>query len=89
MNKLKTLVTVSKYSWFVAIGLMLFSWLRLWTYGFSTTNYQIEDKFIYIGVLGGWLFICIFYIALVLLAGSFILKAINNLEHYVLGKNSE
>lgn len=89
MNKLKTLVVVSRYSWIVAIVLMLFSWLRLWSSAFANIKYQIEDSFINIGVLGGWLFIMIFYTSIILFAGWFVLRMINNLEHDVLGRKHD
>lgn len=80
MNKFKTLVNISICSWVIAIILMLFTWFRIWTLVFATTNYRIEDTFIYIGVLGGWLFVCVFYVALIILAGYFIIGIIKKLD---------
>ena len=55
----------------------------VFAYAFSNVHYVIEDKFMYIGVLGGWLFIWIFYPAIILAAGYFILRAIKSLANSV------
>ena len=77
MNNFKILITISKFSWFVAIALMLVTWIQMWNSGFANIHYIIEDKFIYIGILGGWLFIWFLYFTIILFAGYFILKLIN------------
>ena len=86
MNKFKALVSFSKFSWIVAIVLMSVNWFRLWDYAFRNTHHVIEDKFIYIGILGGWIFVGFFYIAIILLVGYFILRTIGELKDDVLGR---
>lgn len=83
MNKFKALVKVSQYSWVVATFLMLLTWLQIWTYAFSHTHHVIEDKFIYIGILGGWIFVGLFYGALILLSGYYIIGLIVRLAKSV------
>lgn len=76
MNKFKTLVQTSQFLWVLATILMVVNWLRIWDYAFSNNYYVIEDKFIYIGILGGWLFVGFFYLTLIIFGGYFIIKGI-------------
>jgi len=76
MNKFKILIKISESLWVVAIILMSVNWIRLWDTAFKNTNYIIEDKFIYIGILGGWIFVWILYLFLIIFVGYLILKVI-------------
>ena len=89
MNKFKTLVNISVCSWFVATTLMIFTWLRIVNYAFASVHYVIEDKFIYIGVLGGWLFVWLFYGALIFLAGWYVIGFIYRIKKDVLGEKDD
>ena len=89
MNKFKTLVKVSQYSWVVATFLMLLTWLRIWQYAFSHTHHVIEDKFIYIGILGGWIFVGLFYGALIFLAGYYIMWLIKKISDAVVSQEEQ
>lgn len=88
MNKFDILVNVSKCTWVTATVLMVLTWFRVWQYSFAYTHYVIEDNFIYIGVLGGWLFISIWYTALIILAGCLIIKLINIIANDAKGRVS-
>ena len=82
-NKFNKLVKVSQYSWVVATFLMLLTWLRIWQYAFSHTHHVIEDKFIYIGVLGGWIFVALLYGAIIFFAGYYIIGLVSRLSKKV------
>ena len=82
-NKFNKLVKASQYSWVVATFLMLLTWLRIWQYAFSHTYHVIEDKFIYIGILGGWIFVGLLYGAIIFFSGYYIIGLIVRLAKEV------
>lgn len=83
MNKFKVLVSVARHSWVLATVSLFVSWLVLWNDVFIMLQYEIDDTFIYIGVLGGWLFVWVFYGASILILGYFMIRAIGIIEKCV------
>lgn len=77
--KLSNLVKLSKISWVFATVFSCIAWMKIVTFAFSTTHYVIEDSFTYIGVLGGWLFIQLFYLALIIAFGYYMQWLINKI----------
>lgn len=89
MSKFKTLVKVSQFSWVVATFLMLLTWLQIWTYAFSHTHHVIEDKFIYIGILAGWIFVGLFYGAIIFFAGYYIIGLIKRISDVLVSEGEQ
>jgi len=75
--KLSNLVKLSKISWIFATVFWSVAWMKIVALAFSTTHYVIEDSFIYIGVLGGWLFIQFFFLAIIIAFGWYMQWLIN------------
>ena len=67
--KLSNLVKLSKISWVFATVFSCVTWMKIVALAFNTTHYVIEDTFIYLGVLGGWLFIQFFFLAIIIAFG--------------------
>lgn len=82
MNKFKVLVDISRHLWILATVFMLVNWITFFNDIFVMLQYEIDDSFIYIGILGGWLFISIFYGACILVLGYLMIKVIGIIEKY-------
>lgn len=77
--KLSNLVKLCKISCIFATVFSSLAWMKIVMFAFSKVHYVIEDNFIYIGVLGGWLFIQLFYLALIIAFGYYMQWLINKI----------
>lgn len=75
-NKLDKLTVVSKSLWAMATILMVLNWINICNFAFRTYYHYIDDTFLYIGILGGWLFIEVFYVAMIILFGFYMIRII-------------
>ena len=95
MKKLKKLVHISQSRWVFATILMCVTWNKIWVLGFNNLRYVMEDKFLYIGVLGGWMFVWVFWITIFIFIGWHftglaprIAKAVPEYKEYIQDDNT-